>query len=408
MRQPTHFLATPMKQRWSTYCAAPHRGVFLTGALQAVLVLLWWMLDREGRGLGGTGLGSLPGVALHAWWLIYGFFPFFIFGFLFTAMPNWLDSPPISRRAYVASGLLMALGVLLVYTPLAPVGLALHLAGWSVAVAALAQNLIAAPKQDKRHAGIVTFAAALGGIGDALFLAWAVADYGDAFRLVLALGIWGFLMPLFLAVCHRMLPWFSSLVIPSYVLIRPYGPLWGLLLACLAHGSFEAAGLRAWLWLVDIPMALVIFWFASRWGVLRGVRQERLLAMLHIAFLWVGPAMLLYAADSLSLFFGLAWGAGLAPLHALSIGFFTSLLLAMASRVSLGHSGRKLVADRVTWWLFWLLQAVACLRMASDLLPAEQSLFIRSAGGLWLLTFAWWAWKYAPMYWRPRADGKAG
>jgi uncharacterized protein involved in response to NO len=30
------------------------------------------------------------------------------------------------------------------------------------------------------------------------------------------------------------------------------------------------------------------------------------------------------------------------------------------------------------------------------------------AGGLWLLTFGLWAAKYAPMYWRPRLDGKAG
>ena len=30
------------------------------------------------------------------------------------------------------------------------------------------------------------------------------------------------------------------------------------------------------------------------------------------------------------------------------------------------------------------------------------------SGLLWLLAFGGWAWKYAPLYWRPRADGKPG
>jgi uncharacterized protein involved in response to NO len=249
---------------------------------------------------------------------------------------------------------------------------------------------------------------ALGGVGDALFLAWALTDAGLALQLAEAIGIWGFLMPVFLAVCHRMIPWFSSRVIQHYVMIRPYGPLWGLLAGCLAHGALEVLGLSQWLWLVDIPMSLVLFWFASRWGVLRGARQVRLLASLHLSFLWAGPAMLLYAVGSLAELSGQPWGVGLAPVHALGIGFFSSMVLALASRVSLGHSGRKLELDHITWWLFWLVQAVALLRVAADLPPAEHATFIRLAAGLWLFTYAVWAWKYAPMYWRPRVDGKTG
>jgi uncharacterized protein involved in response to NO len=38
-------------------------------------------------------------------------------------------------------------------------------------------------------------------------------------------------------------------------------------------------------------------------------------------------------------------------------------------------------------------------------LPAN---LIDAAGGLWLVVFGMWAWKYAPLFWRPRADGKPG
>jgi len=397
-----------MSRLWSIYSAAPHRVMFLPGALQTVLAMLWWLFDLENRRAGGAGLSSLPGPALHLWLMVYGCFPFFIFGFLFTAVPNWLNGPAIPRRAYLASGLLMALGLPLVYAGLIAAGLALHLAGWSVAVWALLRSLIGAPSQDKHHAGIVTAAVALGGVGDALFLAWAGAAYPAALQGAEAIGLWGFLVPTFLTVCHRMIPWFTSRIVPNYVMIRPYGPLWGLLAGGLAHAVLEVMERREWLWLVDLPMAMAVFWFAIRWGVARGARQVRLLAMLHLAFLWAGLAFALYAGDSLARFTGLAWSAGHAPLHALGIGFFSSMLIGMASRVSLGHSGRRLEADGLTWGLFWLVQGVAVLRMLPDLLPGLPQGLITLAGAMWLLAFGLWAGKYAPLYWRPRLDGKPG
>ena len=404
-----------MSRLWSTYTAAAHRVMFLPGALQGVLVMLWWLLDLESRRSGGSGLGAggLPGPALHAWSMLYGFFPFFIFGFLFTAAPNWLDGPAIPRSAYLASGLLMALGVLLVHAgvflpDLLLPGLAAHLLGWSVAVSALVRTLLGAPPQDKRHAGIMTAAAALGGLGDALFLAWTASDFPDALPFAIAVGLWGFLTPTFLTVCHRMIPWFTSRIVANYVMIRPYGPLWALLAGCLAHPVLQLSGHGELAWLADLPMAALVFWFSVRWGVARGVRQVRLLAMLHIAFLWAGLAFALFGLASLAGFAGLAWNAGQAPLHALGIGFFSSMLIGMASRVSLGHSGRKLEADGLTWGLFWLLQGVALLRMAPDLLPRLPAGLITLAGLLWLLAFGLWAWRYAPVTWRPRVDGKAG
>jgi uncharacterized protein involved in response to NO len=55
----------------------------------------------------------------------------------------------------------------------------------------------------------------------------------------------------------------------------------------------------------------------------------------------------------------------------------------MASRVTLGHSGRPLEADSTTWCLFWLVQAAALVRMLPACCPC-------------------------PGAWRPRVDGKPG
>ena len=397
-----------MSRLWSTYTAAPHRVMFLPGALLIVLAMLWWLFDLESRRLGGAGVGDWPGPAMHVWWMLFGLFPFFVFGFLFTAAPNWSNGPAVPRGAYVASGVLLGIGGFAVLAGLVLPGLLAHLAGWSVAVWALWRTLAGAPVGDRLHTGIATVAAALGGLGDALFLAWAAVDWPDALRLAEAFGVWTFLVPTFLVVCHRMIPWFTSRIVANYVMVRPFGPLWGVLAGCLAHALLAWLERREWLWLVDLPMATIVFWFSSRWGVARGARQVRLLAMLHLGFLWAGLAFALYAIDSLARFAGLDWSAGQAPLHALGIGFFASMLIGMASRVSLGHSGRKLEADRLTWGLFWLVQAVAVLRMLPELIPGLTPGLVSLAAAGWLLAFGLWAWKYAPMYWRPRVDGKAG
>lgn len=392
---------------WTHLTAAAHRITFLPGAMQTVLTLLWWLLDMENRRAGGPGLApaGLPGPALHAWLMLYGLFPFFIFGFLFTAAPNWLNGPKIARPAYIATALLMAAGAALIF--LAPaLGLVLHLAGWGVGLVALLRTLTQSPPQDKNHSWIAWGALLLGWLGNALFLAWLLGDFPDLLAWATALGIWGLLAPTFLAVCHRMVPWFTSRIVPNYVLIRPYGPLWAMLAACLAHAVLAAGGRPDLTWLADLPLAVIAFWFITRWGIARSF-GVRLLAMLHIAFVWAGVSFLLFAVASLALFLNLDWSAGHAPVHALGIGFFSTMLVGMASRVSLGHSGRPLEADTATWGLFWLVQVIALVRMLPDLLPLPEHLVLL-AGLLWLLTFAGWCWKYAPLYWRPRADGKPG
>ena len=135
-------------------------------------------------------------------------------------------------------------------------------------------------------------------------------------------------------------------------------------------------------------------------------RVPLLLAMLHVGFLWYGAAFFLAGANSLWL---LTHGPslGLAPLHAMTIGFASSLLLAMVTRVTCGHSGRTLAADAVTWRLFQLLQVAALLRIGADLVGGNRGLLL-GAVVFWAACLVPWALKYAPVYWRPRADGRPG
>jgi uncharacterized protein involved in response to NO len=344
--------------------------------------------------------------------MLYGLFPFFVFGFLFTALPNWVEGGQIRRRAALGTALPMALGAALFYPglyfpPLAVFAQLPYLVGWGVGLAALLRVLRAGPSRDKRQPWLAWAALLAGLAGAALFALWLILGQDLWLRASLALTLWGFLVPLFLAVCHRMVPWFTSRVVANYVIVRPYGPLWAMAAASLSHGLLETLDLRAWTWLADLPLALIAFWFVSRWGIARAL-PERLLGMLHIGFVWGAASFTLYGLDSLMRLAGVG-DLGLAPLHALSIGFFSAMLLAMATRVSLGHSGRPLKADGLIWALFWLAQAAALLRMAPDLLPGIAPYGLMAVAALvWLLAFVPWTVRHLPWYIKPRADGRPG
>jgi uncharacterized protein involved in response to NO len=99
---------------------------------------------------------------------------------------------------------------------------------------------------------------------------------------------------------------------------------------------------------------------------------------------------------------------GLAPLHALAMGFLGGLLFAMATRVICGHGGIALVADGFVWGLFWLLQAAALLRLAASVWPSVAAIASSAAALTWCGVWLAWTARYAPILARPRRDGRPG
>ena len=395
--------------------AAPHRSLFLAGTLQGVLTVLWWLFDLSGRyGIAGsiTVWGIAPTWA-HAFLMVYGFFPFFIFGFLFTTYPNWMNGDKVKSREYLTTCALMAAGVVLFYVGLLThkviiiAGVELMLIGWGVAAYVLFRILLTTPAQDKRHARVTSAALLMGWLGGMAYLLWLVTDSSVILDFARHAGIWFFLLPIVLTVSHRMIPFFSSRVLDNYEMVRPFWMLWLMLVCIVAHGSLSWLELTAYLWIVDFPLAICALYLSYRWQLQRSF-QVSLLAVLHISFAWFGAAMVLYAVQSLIYFASGNLLFGLAPLHALGIGFFSGMILAMASRVTLGHSGRPLELDRFTWLLFLGFQATAAIRTLSDIVPVIGPMLYVLAALVWLACFGLWAGKFAPIYWRPRVDGKAG
>lgn len=403
---------------WNTFSAAPHRLFFFTGAIQLILPVLVWSIELIGR---YTSLWApleiiIPATWAHGMVMIYGLFINFIFGFLMTVFPRWMNGEPISREHYIATWIWLNLGLLIFEFSLflsfdsAFSGLAIFLFGWVLGIFALYGSFRQAPARNKIFEAILLVALTFGAFGVFSFGAWLYTDAWIMMELSFNFGIWLYLVPLLFTVCYRMLPFFSSNVIDNYTVYQPRLNLLLFLAGCIGHFLLEQSHLKTWLFLVDIPMAGLALLLSLRWQIHRSFR-DRLLAVLHMSFFWLFIGLALLSLQSLVLWIDGDFLLQKAPLHAITIGFAASLLIAMASRVTLGHSGRMLRLDSLSWWLYIGLQLAALSRILSDI-QFEQLLeshgFNLAALGLWLACMSIWVVKYAPIYLSRRVDGHPG
>jgi uncharacterized protein involved in response to NO len=135
----------------------------------------------------------------------------------------------------------------------------------------------------------------------------------------------------------------------------------------------------------------------STWGA-RSTKAP-LLWVLHLGYFFVALSFVLEGCFR----FGLVPQA--TALHCFTVGGVGLLTLGMMARVSLGHSGRMLVAPRTVVWAFVLLTAAALVRFLTPLLaPGYLTLSWTSSGILWTfayLLFLLFGW---PIWSKPRVD----
>ena len=409
--------------RWrvSRLLSAPHRLGFFSAALMLALSALWWALVLAARQGGVLLPWALPPPVAHGLFMTMGFMPLFIVGFLFTAGPKWLGRPEVAAStlatpvALMLAGWTLALAGFHLQAVLAGLGVALVAGGWSSLVLRFIGLIRRSRVPDRLHAKAI---AATGSVG-------ALALWGAALGLLLGdittvrvatqMALWGCLAPTFAAVSHRMIPFFTASALPALDSWRPNGLLGVMLVVLGASAAGAVADLLWWplppalRWAqvaVEAPAAALLLWLALRWGLVQSLKI-RLLAMLHGGFVWLGLALALAALSHALQALGHA-GLGLAPTHALAMGYLGATLIAMITRVAAGHSGRPLAADNVAWALYWGLQAGAVLRVGAALWPAADVPLVLAAVAAWAVAATGWAWRYGGWLGRPRADGRPG
>ncbi|MDV3237663.1 MAG: NnrS family protein [Gammaproteobacteria bacterium] len=366
-----------MKPRtmWAALTAEPYRILFGFGTLQLLAALLFWNVELIGRGTGvpAAALPWLPPAGIHGLLMLYAVFPFFVFGFLMTTYPRWLNAPPVPRARYLPAALLLGAGALVFYAGLyasatvTAAGLLVFLGGHLLAGLGLWETQRRGRIHGRLYERYLHIALLLGAVG-ILLAALALQGRPQLWPPARTLGLWGFLVPVLVTMSHRMLPFLTSCVAGTDPVGQPRGGPHAMLGLAALHGLLELAGQPHWLWLADLPLALIAAHHLRCWAFARCLRA-RLLAMFHIAFAWFVVGMLLYGIASLLLFLGLPDRLGRAPLHALGMGFALGMTLAMVTRIARVHIGLPPVAVAPVWLAFWALNGAVMLRIAAELIP---------------------------------------
>jgi len=286
--------------------------------------------------------------------------------------------------------------------------------GWAMLSGRFVGMVQRSPAPDRLHASLIAAASVVGLL---CLMAAAVGLSNQAYmmvRVAALLGLWLFIVPVYVVVAHRMIPFFTASALPVLDAWRPNWLLWTLLAAVGLQGAWVVTDALAW----QSPVlsgtrvfssgvfGMLVLALAVRWGLVQSLRI-RLLAMLHLGFVWLGVALLLDAvAVSFETISGVA--LNLLPLHALTMGFLGSVLIAMATRVSCGHGGRPLAADNLAWGLFWTLQGAVVLRLVGAIWVTQAPAILLAAASVWLIAVGGWAVRYGRWYGRPRLDGRPG
>ena len=380
------------------------RPFFLLSGLAAPVLLAAWIAVLA---TGSWPDGAVPAPAWHAHEMLFAFVAAAVAGFLLTAVPNWTGTKALS--GWPLAGLIgLWLAGRIALLPFAgvplPVAALVDLAFLPALGVALAGPLVVAGKI--RNTAFLALLGVLTAANLLFHLDWlGVLPGGTALGETLAIGvvlmmvavIGGRIVPAFTrnALRPRGLdgtivsrPWLEKVTLLSTLLMIP---------ADLALPGGVVAGLLA------LVAALAHGLRLAGWQPVKTLDQP-ILWVLHLGYGWVPAALALKAAHLLG-----AGVDGSSWVHALTAGAFATMILAVMTRASLGHTGRMLVVTRPTVAAYLLLTVAAVLRVvAPELAGGLYRTALEGAGAAWIAAFALYLYVYAPILLGPRADGRPG
>lgn len=367
------------------------RPMFLAAGSWAVIALALWLAMFFGYVQLPTRFDPL---AWHVHEMLFGFVMAAVAGFLLTAIPNWTGRLPVRGLGLAALAGLWLLGRLacLISANLpAWLGVLADLAFPTALLAVAAREIIA--RRNWRNlpmtAPLMLFIIAdllmhLESLGFAVpaGLGWRIA-VGAPIVLISVIG-------------GRIIPSFTR----NWLFKRksPRLPSPQDMLDTAAVGLLAAA-LILWAFLPDhrmsgallIAAALLNAVRLSRWAG-QATWAEKLLLILHVGYAWLvlGVALL-----GLSIF---NVGVPVASaIHALTAGATAIMILAVMPRVTLGHTGRDLIANRATVAVFVLINAAAIARVCASWHTEFITLLLLVAGACWIAAFGLFELVYGPM-----------
>jgi uncharacterized protein involved in response to NO len=378
---------------------AGFRPFWLLGPLWAIAVVGLWIQALAGA----IELPTLfDPLSWHRHEMLFGFLGAVIAGFLMTAIPNWTGRLPIAGPRLAGLVMMWIAARLAIFFSASLGGataVVLEAAFLLTLAGVCAREVLIARNSNVSVVGVVL-----------LFGIAAVVDQLDILGIMATDGLgWraGFALVLILVtlIGGRIIPSFTA----NWLIKQGQNRLPGQA-TTFDYVTIAATvlALGCWAFQIEASLAAALLFMAgllqvgrlARWGGWRTTR-EPLVLILHVSYAWLPIGLLL-----------LGWSIvdmdvpGTAGLHALGAGAMASMVLAVMTRATLGHTGRELHAGKGTVIIYSLATIGAAVRVAAAWLPLDYLLAIKLAGALWAAAFLLFLALYGPKLVGPRPDGR--
>jgi uncharacterized protein involved in response to NO len=381
------------------------RPFFLGTAFYAAWGAVGWILVRGGH---IDFQPALPAMLWHAHEMVFGFLAAAVAGFLLTAVPNWTGVAPLRGFRLALLFALWVAGRIGAWTVAgdAPAIFAILDIGFLPALATWAGWAIL-ERRLVRNLPLVGLLVVLSGANLAIHLD-AIGTWQGAARPALHLAI-GIVTVLITIIGGRIIPAFTQNALRNAGLrielagkpVLDKAAILSALLCFLAVAAglsdLKVAGLAA-------SAAILNFVRLLGWRPLATIGMP-IVWVLHLGYAWLVAGFALWAISA-----GLGIGTQDMALHAITLGAFGTMILAVMSRASLGHTGRPIRADGWLILAYTLVSFAAAGRaIVGPILGGgiERDL-IGVSGALWASGFAVFFVRFLPILAFVRPDGRAG
>jgi uncharacterized protein involved in response to NO len=377
------------------------RPFFLGVGVYALVVMGIWIAWLSMQMPGWAMFGSSP-FAWHAHEMIFGFAAAALAGFLLTAVPNWTGALPLSgaplmflfavwlsgRMAMLAAGLLGPVTTAVIDLSFLPL----------LGVCAARQLFV---KPAARNFMLLAILAAMLGANAAYHLGSnGILPGQELSGLRFALML---LVLLITIIGGRVIPAFTH----NWLHLNSVSARMPQRLAWLDAAAVVGVALVAVLQLLPAPEwvqgCIALFAAlanAARLFLWHGARAWRapIVLVLHVGYAWLVIGLLLMSSA--------AFRSGLPSIaaeHAFGAGAVATMIMAIMTRASLGHTGRALVAPTAVVLAYGLLTLAAFLRVFGAGIGAAYYLEVLQVAGLaWMAAFGLFVAVYAPILVTPR------
>ena len=388
-----------MSSWYKKFSSQPHQPFFTNGILFfALFMILFFLSYSKSIDLNSSIL------TYHAYSLIFVVFIQFFLGFLFVVFPKFLMQGEIAVKDYMNQFFLDFIGSVgvflsIIFAPKFVIIFQILL----LFVQILSFNLLysihkKSIMQDKNDTKWVLISFVAGLVAHLLFI---ISELGFTYsylvsKIAINSGFYLFLFMIIFTISQRMIPFFTRVMAPEYIINKSpklLDILCLLLILKVFLLSFENPKLNL---LVDIPLFMLITKELIRWKLPVG-QMPPIVWVLHLGLFWIPIAFLISIIEGIMAFTNPEFFFEKAVIHTLAVGYFVTVLIGFGTRVILGHSGRKIQTNNFVVTIFIAIQILAFLRIFTSIssnLNLNYMLFIDITALLLIMTLIIWSSKY--------------